>query len=80
MFKRVFSSAAKFSVYMSGSTAAAAAVVALSDKELAKKPHWYQNVVYSLEDSLNKLGKCKPIENLEVLDKAQDIFIRFVFL
>ncbi|PIO72793.1 tetratricopeptide repeat protein [Teladorsagia circumcincta] len=34
-----------------------AAGVALTDKELAKKPEWYRKDVLALEDSLKKLGR-----------------------
>lgn len=76
MFKRLLSSVSKFSLYIGG-TSTAAATVALTDQELSKKPQWYQDAVHNLEDSLNKLSKYKPIENIEVLDKAQDVFTRF---
>nr|CDJ85730.1 Regulator of microtubule dynamics protein 1 [Haemonchus contortus] len=34
-----------------------AAGVALTDKQLSKKPDWYQKDVHALEDSLKKLGR-----------------------
>lgn len=75
MFKRLFSSANKF-IFISR-ISSATAIVAITDKELSEKPEWYQEVVHKLEVSLNKLGKYKPIENLEVLEQAQDILTRF---
>lgn len=73
MFKRALSSA--FSIRV-GSVAAAAAGVALTDKELSKKPEWYKDAVLKLENSLKKTGKYRPIGSRETLDNAHDIFQR----
>lgn len=53
-----------------------AAGVALTDKQLSKKPDWYQNAVKDLEESLKKLGKYSYIESQEVLDHAEEVFTR----
>ncbi|WKY11798.1 hypothetical protein Q1695_003400 [Nippostrongylus brasiliensis] len=57
-----------------------AAGVALSDKELSKKPDWYQKDVLALEASIKKLGRhgfnTSPLainESFETLKRYQDI-------
>ncbi|CAD5226440.1 unnamed protein product [Bursaphelenchus okinawaensis] len=75
MFRRVLQSTAKLAAG-AGALQLGAAGVALTDKQLGKKPEWYQNSVRSLEESLKKLGKLGYIESEEVLGAAEDVFNR----
>jgi tetratricopeptide (TPR) repeat protein len=63
-----------------GSLQLGAAAVALTDKQLGKKPEWYKNSVLSLEHSLKTLSKYSYIESEEVLNHAEESLQRFVDL
>ncbi|VDK48162.1 unnamed protein product [Anisakis simplex] len=54
----------------------AATAVALTDKQLLKKPEWYQHAVQRLEKTIKKTGKYGYIESEEVLDEAYDVLLR----
>ena len=62
MFRRVAATLSRVAAG-AGAVQLGAAAVALTDKELGKKPEWYQAAVRSLEDSLKKLGKYGYIES-----------------
>ncbi|CAD5229856.1 unnamed protein product [Bursaphelenchus xylophilus] len=79
MFRRVLQSSAKL-VAGVGALQLGAAGVALTDKQLGKKPAWYQDAVKSLESSLKELGKSSYIESEEVLTHAEEVFTRVVDL
>jgi tetratricopeptide (TPR) repeat protein len=70
MFRRAFSATAKLATGLA-SVQMGATAVALTDKQLNKKPDWYKNAVLSLEDSLKKLSTYKFIESPETLDHAE---------
>ncbi|CAJ0573668.1 unnamed protein product, partial [Mesorhabditis spiculigera] len=72
MFRRAASTFGKVATGLAGAQLAATAAVALSDKELGKKPEWYQNAVHSLENSLKRLSKKGFIESESCLNEAQD--------
>ncbi|KAI1720469.1 regulator of microtubule dynamics protein 1 [Ditylenchus destructor] len=77
MFRRAFSSAFKFSSGIRGvQVGAAAAVVALSDKEFDKKPSWFKEQVDVLSTHLKATSKYLMIENANVLDAAYDALRR----
>lgn len=76
MFRQAASRAAKLIVGVS-SIQFGAATVALTDKQLAKKPDWYKQDVQSLEKSFKALSKYSFIENEEVLNVAEDCFKRY---
>lgn len=71
MFRHAFSAGAKLAAGLA-SVQMGAAAVALSDKQLGKKPDWYQSDVRSLEEALKKLSTYQHIENPEILDQAQE--------
>ncbi|KAI6213902.1 hypothetical protein M3Y94_00206300 [Aphelenchoides besseyi] len=79
MFRRVASCAAKMVVGF-GSVQFGVAAVALTDKELSKKPEWYKNSVLRLEDSIKATSKKGFIESETVLNEAEDVFQRVVDL
>uniref|UniRef100_F1L961 Regulator of microtubule dynamics protein 1 n=1 Tax=Ascaris suum TaxID=6253 RepID=F1L961_ASCSU len=54
----------------------AATAVAISDKQLLKKPEWYQHAVLRLEKVLKKTSKYGYIESQEFLDEAYDVLLR----
>uniref|UniRef100_A0A915DX51 Uncharacterized protein n=1 Tax=Ditylenchus dipsaci TaxID=166011 RepID=A0A915DX51_9BILA len=54
----------------------AGSAIALSDKELHKKPAWYQESVAALENALKRLGKYRTIESITALDSAYDVLQR----
>jgi tetratricopeptide (TPR) repeat protein len=70
MFRRVFTTGAKLASGLAAVQMSAAAV-ALTDKQLNKKPEWYKNAVLSLEDSLKKLSTYAYIESSETLENAE---------
>jgi tetratricopeptide (TPR) repeat protein len=70
MFRRAFATSAKLATAVA-SVQFGAAAVALSDKQLNKKPDWYKNAVVSLEESLKKLSSYAFIESPETLDSAE---------
>jgi tetratricopeptide (TPR) repeat protein len=72
MFRRAATSFGKVATGLAGVQLGAAAAVALTDKELGKKPEWYQNAVRSLENSLKRLSKKGFIESETCLNDAQD--------
>ncbi|VDM46851.1 unnamed protein product [Toxocara canis] len=54
----------------------AATVVALTDKQLLKKPEWYQHAVLRLEKTLKQTSKYGYIQSEEILDEAYDVLLR----
>ena len=72
MLRRAAAQFGRVATGLAGVQLAGTAVVALSDKELGKKPEWYQIAVRSLEDSLKKLSKYGYIESPSTLDEAHE--------
>jgi len=72
MFRRVFTTAAKLTAGL-GSVQLGAAAVALTDKQLNKKPAWYKESVLRLEESVKKLGTYAWIDDHETLEHAEDV-------
>lgn len=77
MYRRAASYAAKMAAGV-GSLQLGAAAVALTDKQLSKKPEWYKNDVLALESSIKLLSTYRYIESEEALDSAEEVFNRFV--
>ncbi|CEF63532.1 Regulator of microtubule dynamics protein 1 [Strongyloides ratti] len=75
MFRRVFQSVGKLTAGLA-SVQLAATGIALTDKELSKKPEWYQHAVRSLEDAIKDLSKKGFIESKEKLAQAEDVLQR----
>uniref|UniRef100_A0A1I7XLL4 TPR_REGION domain-containing protein n=1 Tax=Heterorhabditis bacteriophora TaxID=37862 RepID=A0A1I7XLL4_HETBA len=75
MFRRVATSFSRIIVGAAGVQLGATAI-ALSDKELSKKPEWYQNAVRSLEYSIIKLSKYGYIQSQETLDEAHEVLLK----
>jgi putative NADH-flavin reductase len=75
MYRRAVTYAAKM-VAGAGSLQLGAAAVALTDKQLNKKPDWYKKEVLALEDSLKRLSTYAYIESEEVLNTAEENFNR----
>ncbi|PAV61863.1 hypothetical protein WR25_22789 [Diploscapter pachys] len=73
MFRRAFSSLGRVAVGLGGVQLGAAAAVALTDKQLNKKPEWYQNAVRSLESQLKRLSKYGFIESESTLNEAKEV-------
>ncbi|GMT10436.1 hypothetical protein PFISCL1PPCAC_1733, partial [Pristionchus fissidentatus] len=69
MFRRAASTFGRVATSLAGVQVAAAAV-ALTDKELSKKPEWYQIAVRSVEDALKRTSKYGYIESGEALEEA----------
>jgi len=80
MFRRAAINASKLVAGVGSMQFGAAAVVALTDKQLSKKPDWYKNAVLSLEDSLKTLSKYSFIESEEVLNHAEETLQKVVDL
>ena len=89
MFRRAAISASKLIVGV-GSLQIGAAAVALTDKQLSKKPDYYQADVRALEEAFSKLAKYSYIESegeplvcrliftlSETLNAAEDLLKRF---
>ena len=79
MLRRAAAVAAKL-VTGAGAVQLGAAGVALTDKELGKRPEWYQNAVKSLEQTLKATGKYGFIESEAKLNEAEETLKRFVNL
>uniref|UniRef100_A0AC34R8I0 Regulator of microtubule dynamics protein 1 n=1 Tax=Panagrolaimus sp. JU765 TaxID=591449 RepID=A0AC34R8I0_9BILA len=75
MFRRTFAAGAKL-IGGLASVQMGAAAVALTDKQLSKKPDWYQNGVKTLEESLKKLSTYAFIDSTETLDTAEHILYK----
>uniref|UniRef100_A0A0N4ZRW1 TPR_REGION domain-containing protein n=1 Tax=Parastrongyloides trichosuri TaxID=131310 RepID=A0A0N4ZRW1_PARTI len=73
MFRQAFN---KFTKLSAGLASVQVAAVALTDKELSKKPEWYQHAVRSLETAVKDLSKKGFIESKSVLTEAEDVFQR----
>lgn len=76
MYRRVFAHASKILVGL-GSVQLGAATVALTDKQLSKKPEWYQLDVRALEESIKNLSRYSYIENETTLASAEENLTRF---
>ncbi|CAD6186591.1 unnamed protein product [Caenorhabditis auriculariae] len=73
MFRRAFVAASKLAAGVGSvqlAAGATGAVVMLTDKELSRKPEWYQQDVRSLENALKKLSRYGYIESESVLNEA----------
>uniref|UniRef100_A0A914Z819 Regulator of microtubule dynamics protein 1 n=1 Tax=Panagrolaimus superbus TaxID=310955 RepID=A0A914Z819_9BILA len=75
MFRRAFSVGAKLATGIA-SVQMGAAAVALTDKQLGKKPEYYKNAVLSLESALKHLSTYQFIESEEKLNEAQTILTK----
>ncbi|KAI6189544.1 Regulator of microtubule dynamics protein 1 [Aphelenchoides bicaudatus] len=78
MFRRAATTAGKLLIGAAGSFQMGAAAVALTDKQLSKKPEWYRHNVLSLEESLKKLSTYTWIESEEVLNEAEENLKQYV--
>ncbi|CAI4222956.1 unnamed protein product [Auanema sp. JU1783] len=72
MFRRAATVLGRIATGAAGVQIGAAAAVALTDKELSKKPDWYQIAVKSLEDALKATSKKGFIESPSVLQEAEE--------
>ncbi|KAI6233624.1 Regulator of microtubule dynamics protein 1 [Aphelenchoides fujianensis] len=79
MFRQAASAARKLVVGV-GALQLGAATVALTDKQLSKKPEWYQTSVKRLEHALKLTTRYGWIENEAELNDAEDIFQRVIDL
>uniref|UniRef100_A0A0K0EHB5 TPR_REGION domain-containing protein n=1 Tax=Strongyloides stercoralis TaxID=6248 RepID=A0A0K0EHB5_STRER len=79
MFRRVFQSVGKLTAGLA-SVQIAATAVALTDKELSKKPDWYQNAVKAVESAVKDLSRKGFIESRETLAHAEDALQRVLDL
>uniref|UniRef100_A0A0N5BQN5 TPR_REGION domain-containing protein n=1 Tax=Strongyloides papillosus TaxID=174720 RepID=A0A0N5BQN5_STREA len=77
MFRRVLQSAGKLSAGFLSAQVAATAVV-LSDKDLLKKPEWYQQAVISVEEAVKDLSIKGFIESKGKLAELEDVFQKIV--
>ncbi|KAF8382603.1 hypothetical protein PRIPAC_71745, partial [Pristionchus pacificus] len=76
MFRRAAATFGRVATGVAGVQVAAAATVALTDKELSKKPEWYQIAVRSIEDALKRTSKYGYIESAASLEEAHEALVK----